>query len=165
MTKTQLAALLALLQSLVPEEEPPPKPTDALDSSNRPGGALPIPYTGPVVAVRPTGVRANGIVREWPVPLAGLNWFGYMQWCCALLRPDGLSYVPAQYRAQLGTILLGGGPTKPADFPWHADCFSYPEDWQTQAQIDQHEKDVAGWTDWNNRMQNRNDETSSGGSI
>lgn len=154
-TKALMDAINALLAQYNAAQLPK-APTDAQDTSNRPGNALPGVYTGPTVLVRPTGVRANGVVREWPVVPEGLNQLGYMQWLCTLLRPDGLSYVPAQYRATVSTAISSAGygrPFGPEEYPWRADCWVYPEDWRTQAQIDQAARDEAAWGVWNKRMQ------------
>lgn len=169
MTKEQVDALLAMIQSLLAMAKPEPEPEKAPEvTTNRPGNVPPQFYVGPVVTVRPTGVRAVGVVREWPVPLAGLNQLGYMQWLCGLLRPDGLSYVPEQYRATVSTAISSAGygrPFGPEEYPWRADAWVYPEDWQTQAQIDQHERDVAGWSPWNAAKQRGDDAPAADGTV
>ncbi len=166
-----LAAVQILLRQLAPEvaapvAPPAPEPVADPTVGNTPGGAAMTVYNGPTVPVTATGVLASGQPRYWPVPLPGEIWFGYLMRMCSIKRPDGLPYVPAQYRAQISNIFLGGGPTKQVDFPWHADCFSYPEEWRTQAQIDQTARDLAGWGDTHRRMQQQySDDAVTGGSV
>lgn len=158
------AEILAAVQILLRQLQPDQAPVAVVDPTvgNTPAGAPMGVYGGPTVPVTPTGSRASGETRFWPVPINGENWFGYLVRMSSIKRPDGLPYIPAQYRAQISNVLLGGGPAKLADFPWHADCFAYPEEWRTEAQWQQAERDIAGWTDWNTRMQHRNDDATAG---
>lgn len=150
----KIAALFKQLLALVAQAAPAPLPAPLKEANTFDGLK---PYSGPLVEVRPTGVRANGVVRVWPVPPAHLNYFGYVQFCSTLLNPQtGLAFVPEQYRARLADIIMSAGYAKafsPEEFPWHADCFAYPEDWQSQAQIDQAERDQLGWVETHRRMQ------------
>ena len=150
----QISLLLAQVSQLAPKAQAPVQAV-AVDPTvgNTPGGLPMGTYSGPTVAVTATGARATGETRYWPVPLTGENWFGYLMRMCSVKRADGLPYVPAQYRAQISNVLLGGGPTRQADFPLQADAFAYPEQWRTQAQWDQAAKDEAGWADTHRRMQ------------
>ena len=128
---------------------------DAQSTANRPGNMSAQVYRGPTVTVHPTGVRAKGVVREWPAVPPGLNQLGYMQWLCSLLRPDGLSYIPEQYRATVSTAISSAGygrPFGPEEYPWRADAWVYPEDWQTQEQIDQAARETAAWGETHQRM-------------
>lgn len=149
-----LAAVQILLRQLQPE---PAAPVIAIDPTvgNTPAGAPMGVYNGPTVAVTPTGSRASGETRYWPIPLPGENWFGYLMRLSSIKRPDGLPYIAAQYRAQISNVLLGGGPTRQIDFAWQADCFAYPEDWRSEAQWQQQERDLAAWAETHRRMQER----------
>lgn len=168
-----LAAVQILLRQLVPDVATtvaPPPPAVNPTVGNTPGGMVMGVYNGPTVAVRPTGVLAQGVVRWWPVVQPNETRFSDYLWrMTGLKREDGLPYVPAQYRAQLSTLISSAGygrPFGPDEFPWRADCFSYPEEWRTQAQIDQTARDEAGWVATHRRMQNGGDDApGAGGSV
>lgn len=163
MTRAQIAALLAMVQSLV-ADEPPAVPGPPVTNNSF---GTPQVYSGPTVAVTATGVLASGQPRYWPVPGGNESWFSYLGRLCSTLRPDGLPYVPEQYRAQIATIFNNPhNPTRQVDFPWNADAFAYPEEWRTQAQIDQAARDAAGWGESHRRMQQEySDASGAGGSV
>jgi len=161
----QISLLLAQVSQLAPKAEVPVQAV-AVDPTvgNTPGGLPMGTYSGPTVAVTANGARATGETRYWPVPLLGQNWLGYLMYLSGIKRPDGLPYVPAQYRAQISTVI--GSPNNPTDqkqFPWHADDFCYPEEWRTQAQWDQIEREKQNWAPWNAAMQQRHEDAPYGG--
>lgn len=171
MIKSQMAALLALLQSLIPDDEPaaPAAPVEPV-VNNTPAGVPVTVYDGPMVAVRPTGVLAEGVVRWWPEPLAGQRWFDYLMWCTSIKREDGLPFIAPQYRATIVVDTIGSAGYRkafpPSDFPWRADAFAHPEEWRSQEQIDQTERDLAGWGESHQRMQERySDAPADSGSV
>ena len=90
-----------------------------------------------MVAVRPTGVKGEGIVYYWPEPQEemGENAWGYMS---SLARTKtlatGLYYFPPQL---LGSYVLMQG-TMPAGCPWPepADRITHRELWLDQETLD-----------------------------
>lgn len=125
-----LRQMLAQLEAVNPQAEPPG-----------------------MVAVRPTGVKGQGVVHYWPKPEEelGENAWGYLSRMSRTKNPaTGLYFFPPQL---IGSYVLMQG-TMPANCPWpeQADRMTYRELWLDQETLDREAAARASWGAWATRV-------------
>ena len=116
-----------------------------------PVGTLHVPLVDGEVEVRPTGVKANGVVRYWPATKVftnekgaksgDINYFSYLNRMMETVDPVTKTFfaTPGQWGNALNPVQYADDPS----FQVRADRHFHPGDWQTQAEIDYAEKMAA----------------------